>query len=334
MPKIDTVVIGGSAGAVEALSRLVALLPADFPATVFVVVHFPESGMSVLPDILQRNGKLPAKHAEDDEVPQLGQIYVAPPGRHLLLHGDCMSVSVGPKENGVRPSVDPLFRTAAHSRRNRVVGVLLSGLLDDGTMGMWSVRRMAGTTIAQDPEDALFGDMPRNAIQYGAADRILPLESIAAVLVDLVGREIPDLREDGFLEPVEMNLSELSDLESRGNPSAFTCPECHGTLFEISEEGVPHYRCRVGHSYMSESLASYQEGNLEAALWTAMRAIEEHNDLLATMLQRSEKRGFKITAKSYRAKLEEGNFRLEILRQALGLPRPGHGEARPQGEVG
>lgn len=334
MPKIDTIVVGGSAGSVEALSRLVSLLPADLPAALIVVVHFPESSTSVLPDILSRNGSLPAKHAEDGELIVNGCIYVARPGHHLLVRGDCTAVVVGPKENGNRPAIDPLFRTAAQARGNRVVGVLLSGLLDDGTMGMWSIRRHGGRNVVQDPEEALFGDMPRSAIDHGAAERALPLEEIGSFLVDLAGQEVDEIPTDQGVDPTEMNLSELSDLERRGRPSAFVCPECSGTLFELSEDGVPHYRCRVGHSYMAESLSASQEGQLEAALWTAVRAVEEHNDLLATMLQRAQARGFELTAKSYRAKLEEGNFRMEILRQALGLPRPGQGEAtaRPETE--
>ncbi len=326
MPKVDTVVVGASAGGVEALSRFVAMLPKELPASVLAVLHMPEGGTSLLPSILSRSGPLPAHHAVHGEETKTGRIYCATPGRHLLLHDGRITLVNGPKENGYRPAIDVLFRTAARSRRNRVVGVLLSGMLDDGTMGQWAIRRHGGTTICQDPDDALFGDMPRNAIQAGAADQVLPLDAIGPALLRLVGRDVPDLPADDMPDPTELGLDDLNRLEHRGRPSSFVCPECQGTLFQLAEEGVTHYRCRVGHSYMPDSLAANQEGVLEAALWTAMRTIEEHNDLLGNLLERAEKRGFEITAKGYRAKLEEGAFRLGVLRTALGL---GRGPANP-----
>lgn len=323
MPTLDTIVIGASAGGVEALNRLVARLPEGLPAAVFVVLHFPETARSVLPDILSRHGALPAKHAEDGETPVPGHIYVAPPGKHMLLHGDTIRLVVGPKENRNRPAIDPLFRTAARSRCNRVVGVLLSGLLDDGTMGQWAVRRHGGVTLAQDPEEALFGDMPRNAIEHGGVDRILSLHDLADELARLVGQPVSECEPELMPDPTEMTLAELQGMENRGEPSVFVCPECKGTLFEITEEGVHHYRCRVGHSYLSDSLSSEQETVLEAALWTALRAIEEHNDLLMKMVKRSESRGFDSNARGYRAKLEEGAQRMDLLKTVLGLSRTG-----------
>lgn len=330
MPKIDTIVVGASAGGVEAITRLVGMLPADFPAAVLVVVHFPERGTSALPQILARNGNLPAVPAEDGLAIELGTIYCAPPGRHLLVRDGHMSLVNGPKENGNRPAIDPLFRTAAHARRNRVVSVLLSGLLDDGTMGTWSVLRQGGVTICQDPGDALFGDMPRHAIEEGCATHVLALEKIGPALVELAGQEIPELpSDDDMPDPTEMSLQELAQLETRGQPSPFVCPECSGTLFELAEEGVPHYRCRVGHSYLPASLAANQEGALEAALWTALRALEEHSDLMQKMLSRAETRGFETTAKGYRHKLEEGAHRMDLLRHVLGL-----GHRNPVGSEG
>ena len=322
MPNIDTIVVGASAGGVEALSRLIGMLPEDLPAAIFVVLHFPESSTSVLPTILSRRGALPAAHAQDGERPEPGRIYCAPPGRHMLLHGDAIRLVAGPKENGNRPAIDPLFRTAAHSRGNRVLSVLLSGLLDDGTMGTWAVRRRGGGTFCQDPEEALFGDMARNAIEHGGVDHVLTLEALAREFVRLAGQPVPECEIIEMPDPTEMNLSELERLERRGQPSVFVCPECKGTLFEVTEENTPHYRCRVGHSYLAESLSSEQESVLEAALWTALRAIEEHNDLLQKMHRRSEERGFGVTARNYRAKIEEGAHRMELLRTVLGLPRP------------
>jgi two-component system chemotaxis response regulator CheB len=314
-------VVGASAGGVEAVSRLVSQLPADLQAAVLVVVHFPESATSVLPAILNRSGPLTAQHAEDGEVPEPGKIYVAPPGRHMLLHGDVIRLVVGPKENGNRPAIDPLFRTAARSRRNRVIGVLLSGLLDDGTMGQWAVRRHGGATLCQDPDEATFGDMPRNAIESGAVETILNLQELAQNIARRSGQSVSELTGEVMPDATEMTLEELRKLEKAGEPSIFVCPECQGTLFQVKEENVTHYRCHVGHSYLAESLSSSQEVKLEAALWTALRALKEHNELLQRMLARAETQGLEITAKGYRRKVEYGNHQMDLLRHVLGLAR-------------
>lgn len=317
--RIDTIVVGASAGGVEALSRLVASLPADLGAAVFVVIHFPEGAPSVLPEILGRKGVLPALHAEDGMVVVPNRIYVAPPGRHMLLKRTTIRVIDGPKENNNRPSIDPLFRTAARSCGHSVAGILLSGMLDDGTMGMASVKRYGGITIAQHPADAAFGDMPRNAIVQVGVDHVLTLDEIGPLLVRLAqespqGASVPFV---GEKDPTEMNPQELAMLERRGGPSVFTCPECHGTLFELEEDGLSHYRCRVGHAYSIETLASEQRTMLEAALWTALRSIEENNNLVERLIQRAEGQGFEVSAEHYRVRLRDGQERAKLLRYVL-----------------
>jgi two-component system chemotaxis response regulator CheB len=318
-PNIDTIVLGASAGGVEAIGRLVSQLPAELPAAILIVMHFPQSATSVLPAILSRRGPIRASLAQDGEQPQLGHIYVAQPGRHLLLEPDGMKLVMSAKENGTRPAIDPLFRSAAYSRGRRVVGVILSGMLDDGTLGLAVVRQFGGCGIVQDPEDAMFGDMPRNAIAGAGADFVLALDQIAGKIVELVGQPAgePDMADP--LDPSEMNLEELSLLEDTGRPSEFVCPDCQGTLYELSAGGVEYYRCRVGHSYLPESLSVMQESVLEEALWTALRAIKEHNELLARVLERSETRGHAHASKSFRIKLLEGERRLELLKRALDL---------------
>jgi two-component system chemotaxis response regulator CheB len=321
MPTTDIVVLGASAGGVEALSRLVSALPADFPAAIFVVIHFPESSISALPSILSRRGPLKAKHALDGERIEQGTIYVAPPGRHMLLGQDRIRLVVGPRENGNRPAIDPLFRTAARAYGPSVIGVLLTGMLDDGTIGMSAIKRHGGVTIVQDPADAMFGDMPRNALQLVNVEYVLPLDRIAPTLAELVGRETPAWEEEDVPDQTEMDLAALQDLEGNGRPSAFVCPECKGTLFELAEDGLLHYRCRVGHTYMPDTLESEQTGVLEAALWTAFRAVKEHNALLERMISRAEARGFDASARAFRARLNEGQERISLLSRALGLSR-------------
>lgn len=186
MPVHDTIVIGASAGGVEALKHLAGALPADLPAAIFIVVHFPPDSMSMLPAILNRYGPLPAYTAQNNEPIRPGRIYVAPPDYHLLVRDGVMQVYRGPRENHTRPAIDPLFRSAAQACGRRVVGVLLSGMLNDGTAGLIEIKRQGGLAIVQDPEDALFPDMPRSAVKNVAVDYVLPLARIATVLTGLV----------------------------------------------------------------------------------------------------------------------------------------------------
>jgi len=321
---IDTVVIGASAGGVEALSRFVALLPEDLPAALLVVLHLPQVSHSVLPDILSRKGKLPACHAQDGMTVEPGNIYVAPPARHMLLKRKRIILVDGPRENGTRPSADPLFRTAARSCGRSVAGIVLSGMLDDGTQGIAAVRRFGGLTIAQDPSDALFSGMPRNAIEQVGVHHVLPIEGIAQLLRHVCAPTAetgePDMPEK---DQTEMSPAELAELEKQGRPSVFTCPECHGTLFELAEDDYPRFRCRVGHAYSQETLMSDQWNALEAALWTALRSIEENNNLLLRLAERAEAQGFAASGKHYRTKLQDGQKRAEVVRHALeGTARP------------
>ena len=181
----DIVVVGASAGGVEALTNLVAALPADLPASLFVVLHVPATGTSTLPDILSRSGPLPASHAKDGEPIEQGRVYVAPPDHHLLLRDDHVHLARGPRENGHRPAVDPLFRSAAWEHSTRVVGVVLSGALDDGTAGLLAIKARGGVAVVQQPEDALYAGMPNNAIEHVEVDHVLPAAAIAGMLARL-----------------------------------------------------------------------------------------------------------------------------------------------------
>ena len=190
MPRHDIIVIGASAGGIWSLTQLVQHLPVDFPAPVFIVIHTSPQYPSCLPDILQASGKLPAVHAVDSTAIEPGRIYVAPPDRHLLVKPEYMRVVLGPKENRFRPAIDPLFRTAASAYGKRVVGVVLSGALDDGTAGLIEIKEQGGVAIVQDPKEALFPYMPESAIKHTEVDHILPVTDIARVLVDLSGEPV------------------------------------------------------------------------------------------------------------------------------------------------
>lgn len=320
----DIIVVGASAGGVEALGRLVRGLPADLPAAIFVVVHFPPHGTSVLPHILSRAGPLPAAHARDRERIEPGRIYVASPDLHLLVRRGEVRVVRGPRENAARPAIDPLFRSAAAAYGRRVVGVVLSGNLDDGTAGLFAVKARGGVAVVQDPDEAAYPGMPASAIANVAVDRVLPVGEIAAELVRLAhdgtdpggGDEVPDHMEEE-IAAAELDSGPLHSDDHPGAPSGFSCPECHGVLWEVEEGDIVRYRCRVGHAYGMETLLSEQGGMLEAALWTALKALEERASLVRRMERRMQERSQDMLAARYHEQTEDLRRRAELIRRVL-----------------
>src|SRR5215467_8584820 len=285
----NIIVIGCSVGGVEALQRLVGGLPKDFPAALFVVLHLAPQSTSVLPDILKRAGSLPAGHPRDGEMIRTGRIYVAPPDNHLMIEDGRVRIAHGPKENRHRPAVDPLFRSAAHWYGRRVIGVVLTGSLDDGTAGLLSIKRRGGITIVQDPADAVCGDMPRSAIETVQVDFIEPLERIPQLLEELAVVKVSEngtgkssrLKKETDIAELDMNA--IEDENRPGTPSPFACPECGGVLWELDGDKMLRFRCRVGHAYTASSLSVEQTEAVEGALWAAMRALEEGASLARRM---------------------------------------------------
>jgi two-component system, chemotaxis family, protein-glutamate methylesterase/glutaminase len=298
MAKRDIVVIGASAGGVEALTSLVAHLPADLDASLFVVVHIPSSGPSLLPQILSRRGKLPAVHPSDGTRIERGKIYVAPPGRHLILERTRARLVIGPTEHGVRPAVDPLFRSAALTFRERVVGIILSGNLDDGTAGFEIIKGMGGVTIVQNPDDALYDGMIRSAMDAGCVDQVLSTSAMGSALAELVGtatRGETEMTAEGDDEErkelaiEKLDFGQLHSDDQPGVVSGFTCPNCSGALWELTDTDVLRFRCRVGHAFAVESLLAEQQDGVEDAFWIALRALEERGALLRRLIDRAQK---------------------------------------------
>jgi two-component system, chemotaxis family, protein-glutamate methylesterase/glutaminase len=327
----DIIVIGASAGGVDALKQVVQGLPKGLPAAVFVVLHVPAHGPSVLPKILSRAGVLPAVHPEDRDEIRPGTIYVAPPNYHLLVKAGHVRVTRGPRENGHRPAADALFRTAARSYRSRVVGIVLSGVLDDGTAGLLAIKRMGGTTVVQAPDDAMYSGMPQSAIDHVPVDFCLPAARLPELLVRLASEPVavgnpghnrppPDLDQEADMAELEPNAVHAD--RKPGDPSVFACPECGGTLWEMHDHDLVRYRCRVGHAYSAESLLAEQSQNLEAALWTALRALQEQAALSRRMNERALKRGHGVSAETYRSKVAEAEAHAEFIRRVLFTRRP------------
>jgi two-component system, chemotaxis family, protein-glutamate methylesterase/glutaminase len=277
------VVIGASAGGVTVLGELMALLPADLPVAVLVVLHVNPSGTSVLPDILSRAGVLPVAHARNGEPLRAGVVRVAPPDHHLMVAGDLLEVTKGPRENGHRPAIDPLFTSAARSHGASALGVVLSGTLDDGVAGLRSIHEAGGVTVAQDPEEAQFPAMPMAAIAAGVVDHVLRVDDIAALIREFDME--PDVKSAAprsnapSSRPGPGGGGRAADAPVRPS-SVFTCPSCGGPLHaEQPDIGMGIYVCRVGHRYATESLLEAQDRVLDDALWAAYRSLREQADL-------------------------------------------------------
>lgn len=326
MPGHDIIVIGASAGGVEALIQLVADLPPNLPAAIFVVVHFPAWGQSILPQLLNREGFLHADHAKNDEKIELGRIYVAPPDYHLLVKRGYIRLVQEPKENNTRPAVDPLFRTAGRAYKRRVVGVVLSGTLDDGTAGLIDLKRQGGVAVVQDLTDAFFSGMPKSAIEHADVDFILPLSSIAPALVRLAHEPVAEEAastvpsESEFetnIDVVEVDKAALRELRKHGTHSGFTCPDCGSSLFQLNKRGLLQYRCLMGHAYSTETLITAQSQTQEEVLWVAIRSLQKRVELMYKMAKYSRERNQILSAKRYEAQAKQAEQRSDFVRQWL-----------------
>lgn len=315
--------IGASAGGVEAIAALVEALPRDLAAAVFVVVHFPPHATSVLPRILTLRGGMSAVHPEDGDPIELGCVYVAPPDRHLLVERGHVRLVRGPRENAARPAVDPLFRSAARAYGPRVIGVVLTGNLDDGTSGLLAIKSAGGMAVVQRPDDAHYAGMPTSAVRHVEVDHVVPLAEIAALLTRLVGEPVegngpgPAARQHAREVPISEMDREALEGDRAGAPSGYACPECHGVLWEVDEGGVLRFRCRVGHAYSIETLLAEQGSGMDAALWAAYRALEERAALTERMAERMRDRGQPALHRRYQEQAEEARARAELIRKVL-----------------
>ncbi|HEX2252271.1 MAG TPA: chemotaxis protein CheB [Thermoanaerobaculia bacterium] len=314
-------VLGASAGGVLALRQLVAGLPADLPAAVFVVLHLSPAHRSMLPEILTAAGELPARFAADGEAIERGVVYVAPPGYHLLLTPDQVRLSEGPRENSQRPAIDPLFRSAGVAFGPRAIGVVLSGMLSDGSAGLRALAQCGGVAVVQEPADAEHGDMPTAALAATAVDHRVNLDELPALLVRLTA-EAP-----GPERPVPRRVQAEADAafgditplrwDQLGPLSEVVCPECGGALREIDDGGLMRFRCHTGHSFTSSSVVSSQTEAVERALWVAIRVLEERLRLCARFAEESRERGHAGIARTWQRRAAEAEHHAELLRSII-----------------
>jgi two-component system chemotaxis response regulator CheB len=315
MAKPDIIVVGASAGGVSALTEFVKSLPADLDAAVFIVLHTSPFSPSNLAKILSRSGPLEATHPEDGEKFKKGHIYCASPDHHLILEKEGkIAIKKGPKENRFRPAIDALFRSAALVYGPRVVGIILSGLMDDGTSGMWNIDRCGGRTIVQIAEEAMYPSMPQNVMQYVDVDYVASVTEMGSLLSGITTEKVPERPQlsEHDMELLKMevviathdNAFEMGIL-NMGELTTFTCPECHGALVSITEGLIIRFRCHTGHAYTTSTLLASVTQSVEEKLWESMRGLEETNLLLKQIGKHYAAAGNKFAANLFLKKAEK-----------------------------
>jgi two-component system, chemotaxis family, protein-glutamate methylesterase/glutaminase len=322
----DIIVMGASAGGLSAFNRIIKDLPEQLNATVFIVWHVSPYSTSILPEILNRASKLKAKHPADGESIEMGKIYIAPPDHHLLLELGRIRLTKGPKENRFRPAIDPLFRSAAYAYGSRVVGIVLSGALDDGTAGLWAIKDRGGIAVVQDPAEAEQSSMPASALANVQVDHCLPVSDIPALLLMLSQQSVEEESRATVSKDLEIetkialgdDAAEL-DVKQLGEVSEFTCPDCHGTLIEVTNDKLSRFRCHTGHSYGGASLLAELTDSVEQSLWIAIRAVEERIRLLKHLAQHANDLEQTEVISTLERELQENERRADLLREAAML---------------
>jgi two-component system, chemotaxis family, protein-glutamate methylesterase/glutaminase len=317
------IVIGASSGGFEALKKIAKALPSGFEPPIMIVWHMSPDVRGILPQALNRISPIYAVHAHDGEELGSNRIYVAPPDHHMILEDGKIRVTRGPKENRFRPAIDPLFRSAAYAYGNRVIGVILSGGLDDGTAGLWAVKHYGGIAVVQDPSDAEVPSMPENAAREVKVDHCLPVSEIAELLVRL------------SKQPITKNTMVVNDQETKkeieiaaekntmhknflgfGKLTPYTCPECHGVLSRLQNDNIVRYRCHTGHAYSADSLLTAIGENIEDSLYNAIRGIHESVILLNHLGDHYAEVNNPKLAALYFKKAQRAAQQAEVIRQA------------------
>jgi two-component system chemotaxis response regulator CheB len=327
MLKQDIIVIGGSAGSITTLKQIVSTLSKDFKATIFIVVHIPADSKSILPKILSQAGNLQAVHPKDGEAIEPGKIYIAPNDHHIILEQDRILIKRGPKENRFRPSIDVLFRSAAFQYRDRVVGVILSGYLDDGVSGVWMIKQLGGIAVVQEPTDTEFPQLPLNVIENVAVDYRLKAIDMGPVLSGLYKKQVVPPVNEMSKEQLDLTKTEVfiaaegnafkMGIINMGELTPFTCPECNGALVRLIEGNLLRYRCHTGHAYTAQSLLSELSENTDTKLWQLVRGFEEMNLLLGSIADQYDKLNHEDASLLYKSKAKKSLDQSVLLREFI-----------------
>jgi len=322
----NIIVIGASAGGVTALKELVGSLPAEFKGSIFIVLHIPAYSESRLPSILSKAGPLPALHPRDGDSIEPGKIYIATNDHHLILDKNKIVVRRGPKENRFRPSIDALFRSAAYVYGSQVIGIILSGMLNDGVSGLWTIQQHGGITIIQDPNDADQPQLPENAQEYVDADYIVSALDMAPLIAGLTKEPAPkrnkftakqlELLKMEIIIATKDNAFEMG-IMNMGEYTPFTCPQCHGALVRLQEGKMIRFRCHTGHAYTASSLLAELSESVESQLWMSMRGLEEMNLLLKNIGDHYKELGNKKAAGLFHDKAKESANRAQVIHDSV-----------------
>jgi two-component system, chemotaxis family, protein-glutamate methylesterase/glutaminase len=323
MANRDIVAIGTSAGGIEALLFLAKHFPPAFPAAILVTIHLPSHRLSSLDDLLTRAGPLPAAFAKHGDAVTQGRLFIAPPGRHLLIDGGALSLGVGPRENNVRPSIDPMLRSAALCCGSRTVGVVLTGTQGDGASGLWAVNQCGGSTVVQDPRDAAFPEMPLTALSRANPKHIAALADMPPLLERLVhqraGEPLPcPLSLKYEVEIARSGRYSMREIDRIGRRSVLTCPDCNGVMWELDEGELIRYRCHVGHAYTGDKMSlALDDNNLRRALGSALRVLDERVALVEKLRKQAVQRGHTEVANTWATRKHEFEAEARVLRKAV-----------------
>lgn len=320
----DMIAIGASAGGVEALLKLARELPRNLIASLFIVLHISADAPSMLPELMNRVGPLPASHPTDGEEILPGHIYIAPPDHHLLVEPGRVRVVQGPKENRNRPAIDPLFRSIAVAYGPRVIGAVLTGALDDGTAGLLAIKRRGGIAVVQDPNEALYSSMPQSALDAVDVDYTVSINHLAVLLKRLSTEVVANANVGPVPKDMEIEVKMAeSDMRIQhedkqvGTPSVYSCPECGGVLWEIRDGDFTRFRCRVGHAFTLDSMMAEQAEALEEAIWVALKIVQERASISRHMAEQTRSNGHPQLAKRYEERQHDAEQRANLLMKAL-----------------
>jgi len=326
----NIIVIGTSAGGMEALVKVLEPLPADLPAAIFVVQHLSaDADIQYLRKRLTKHTDLSCVIGEHNTHIAYGAVYLAPPDHHLLIDEKHILVAKGPRENQFRPAIDPLFRSAAAFHGSKTIGVILTGYLNDGLIGMESVKRSGGFTVVQEPLDAEYPDLPRNILRQMQVDHAVPVSQMGALLEKLVHQPAQDsvtVPQDIVMEAkiaqrimINSENADLSELDQLGKRVPYSCPDCGGALWELTQNkgDVKRFRCHTGHTYTDYTLLGGMNSALEETLWVAMRSLEERRSMLLSMA--NQESGLNKWANMQRERADEMKTHIERIRRILEL---------------
>lgn len=316
--------MGASTGGFEAFKKIVQDLPPDLDASIFIVWHMSPNIRGVLPNVLNNLNTIYAAHAYDKEPIEPNRIYVAPPDHHLLVEEGRVRVTHGPKENRFRPAIDPLFRSAAYAYGSRVIGVVLSGALDDGTAGLWRIEYNGGVTVVQDPADAEVPSMPENALREVKVDHCVPVGKMAGLLVTLSSEEITTNTEVMKDEKTKIEIDIAAEENALkkgalgiGVLSPYACPECHGVLSKIIDGNLVRFRCHTGHAFSADTLMATLTEKIEESLYSAIRGMDESILLLNHVGDHFAEANQPKLAAAYFKKAKEAEERSVLVRKAV-----------------